>query len=95
MQRFIFGCHPNALCAQAIATLSWAYSELRHFDDGLFEALAVRGAELLQMRRPDPADGAIDMSSTGSTPRPRPLHGTSRAPAVPRLLDAPQVKVSA
>ena len=79
-------CH-----SQAIATMAWAYGELKHFDDDLFEALAVRGVELLHMPRSQPADSADDGSSAQRTSLPRPMHGTTRMPAVSRLLDAPQV----
>ncbi len=76
---------------QAIATMAWAYGELKHFDDDLFEALAVRGVELLHMPRSQPADSAGDVPSTQCTSPPRPMHGSTRVPAVSRLLDAPQV----
>lgn len=54
----------------------------------------MRGLELLQMPRSDPAAGAIHMSAATGMPQAQPVHGTSRAPAVPRLLDAPQVMSS-
>ena len=71
--------------------MAWAYGELKHFDDALFEALAERGVELLHMPRSQPTDSAGDVSSMQRTSSPRPLHGSTRVPAVSRLLDAPQV----
>ena len=83
----------SLLTAQAVGTITWAYSEQKHFDDDLFEALAVRGLELLQMPRSQPADGARPAAS-GAVPRLAAAPGTSHKPAVPRLLHAPQVRAS-
>ena len=71
--------------------MAWAYGELKHFDDDLFEALAVRGVELLHMPRSQLADSAGGGSASQRTSPPRPAHGSTRAQAVSRLLDAPQV----
>ena len=76
-----------------MGTITWAYSEQKHFDDDLFEALAVRGLELLQMPRPHPADGA-GAGALGTAPLSAGAHGASHVPAAPRLLHAPQVCAS-
>lgn len=72
---------------QSVSTLLWAYGQLCHFDEELFEALAARCQDLL------PPRGFSARGGAAGAPAPPPsAAGTPQQTAVAAAADAPEVE---